>query len=289
MRNDVTLDDGVYGCRAVLRAGWDNSLVGYLTSNQVVELELNQAKGWRGSDLSFLTELPNLKLFEIFDFSIKDILPIHSLRELRTLGITTYCSTEICFSAFPNLQSCGLEWRPKATSLFDCSTMVKLFVNRYKAKHADEFAKLVNLESLTILNAPVETLRGLSVLKKLQSLRLGNLRRLTSLAGIEGLTALEELDMEACRKIGSIDEVGSLPRLKKLFPSNDGAIETLAPLEKLGQLERVTFVESTNILDGDLSPLLRQKYLSRVSFQNRRHYSHRREDLALLLHRVTNE
>src|SRR5437879_3090775 len=111
----------------------------------------------------------------------------------------------------------------------------------------------------------------------LRSVRLVNLMRLTSLSGIEGLANLEELEIHTCRAIATIDEVGSLSALKKLHLNNDGDIESLKPLEKLSGLESVLFYESTNIRDGDLSPLLRQKNLARVSFQNRRHYTHRRE------------
>jgi len=278
MRNDVALEDGVYGCRALIHGGWDRFMTGYLIGNGVVELVLNQATGWEGRDLSFLTELPGLELFEIFDFSIKDITPIHSLHRLRRLGITTYCSTEIDFSAFPRLRSCGLEWRPKATSLFDCTTLKELFVNGYSGKVFSPFAALFNLESLAILNSPIANLHQLGALRRLRSLRLANLKRLTSLAGIEGLATLEELEIHTCRAIRSIEEIGSLPGLRRLFLNNDGDIESLKPLEKLNGLEWVLFYESTNICDGDLSPLLYQKNLSRVSFRNRRHYSHRRED-----------
>src|SRR5690348_16386240 len=112
-------------------------------------------------------------------------------------------------------------------------------------------------------------------MKKLFSLRLANLKRLTSLAGIEGLKRLEELDIHTCRSITSIEEVGFLPQLRKLYLNDDGEIESLKPLERLHCLREVLFYESTNILDGDLTPLVHQKNLLRVSFQNRRHYSHR--------------
>jgi hypothetical protein len=274
----VSLEDGKYGRRAVLNSHWSDELVGYLVSNEVVELELNQAKGWKGEELSFLTSLPNLKSFEIFDFNIRNIEPIHHLHKLRRLGVTTYCSTRIEFSAFPELESCALEWRAKAASLFECATLKELFINRYNGKDSAPFGKLANLESLAILNAPLENLHGLSTLTKLRSLRLANLKRLATLEGIEGLTNLEELEIHTCRAIGSIREVGSLLRLKKLNLNNDGDIESLKPLDHLNGLEAVVFYESTNIVDGDLSPLLRQRNLARVSFQNRRHYSHRRED-----------
>jgi len=281
MNSGITLENGRYGRRAILNSAWLDYFVQYLADNAVVELELNYAKGWHGQSLSFLAELPSLKAFEIFDFNIPDIKEIHRLHNLRRLGVTTYCSTEIDFSAFPELESCVLEWRPKAVSLFKCTTLKDLFVDRYKGKDVARFAQLVNLESLAILNAPVASLRGLSALTRLRSLRLALLRRLPSLAGIEGLANLEELDINTCRAIRSIDEIGSLSRLKKLFLNNIGEIESLKPLDNLDGLEKVVFYESTNILDGDLSPLLRQQNLdfSRVSFQNRRHYSHRRENL----------
>jgi Leucine-rich repeat (LRR) protein len=190
----------------------------------------------------------------------------------------TYCETEIDFSAFPHLQQCSLEWRRKVTSLFDCVTLKKLFLNRYKGRNAGAFGKLSALESLGILGAPVEDLLGLRNLVHLTYLRLGLLTKLRSLTGIEGLANLEELDINTCRAIGSIDEVGNLRKLKRLFLSNCGRIQSLKPLKNLDGLETVGFVESTNIVDGDLSPLMHQKSLSKVSFQNRRHYSHRRED-----------
>jgi len=275
----MKVEDGEYGRRAVITSAWSPEMSRYLLAHDVLELELNYAKGWRGNDLSFLKELPQLRAFKIIDhFGLPYVEPIHYLHELRALDVQTYCKTPIRFSEFPQLEDCGLEWRPKCESLFSCTTLKKLFVNCYKAKDVDSFSNLVNLEWLAILNAPVHNLRGLTPLKRLRYLRLANLRRLTSLAGIEELAALEELNIDTCRAIGSIGEVGSLSRLRKLHVSNANEIESLKPLEKLSGLEWVTFVESTNIRDGDLSPLLRQKNLSRVSFQNRRHYSHRRED-----------
>ena len=278
MSDRFTLEDGKYGCRAVLKSSWSLDLSDYFAEKGVVELELNIAKGWRGADIEFLASLPFLKAFEIFNFGIKSIAPIHCLHELRRLGITTYCSTEIDFSAFPHLESCGLEWRPKASSLFRCTTLKRLFVNRFKGKDADPFANLVALESLGILNAPIANLLGLRFLTRLEKLRLGGLRRLGSLAGIEGLARLEELEINTCRAIRSINEVSTLPRLRRLYLNNCGEIDSLKPLAALTGLEAMCFSDSTKIVDGDLTPLLSQKNLTRVSFQNRRHYTNRKEE-----------
>jgi len=276
----MKLEEGEHGRRAVITSAWTPRISRYLLANNVVELELNEGKGWHGDNLSFLEGLPQLQSFEIIDLTISSVQPIHFLHKLRTLKVITYCGTAIRFWEFPQLENCGLEWRPKCESLFSCTTLKKLFVNRYKKNNVDAFSTLSNLEWLAILNAPVQNLLGLSHLKRLKYLRLANLRRLTSLAGIEELTALEELNIDTCRHIGSINEVSALSQLRKLHLGNSGEIESLEPHEKLTMLESVGFPESTNILDGDLSLLmLRKENLSRVGFQNRRHYSHRREDL----------
>ena len=250
----------------------------YLLDNGIVELELNTGKGWRGNDVSFLAVLPQLLSLIIIDFSISSVEPIHFLHSLRKLKIFTYCKTKIKFETFPQLEDCALEWRPKSTSLFDCLSLKKLFVNRYTGKDTSAFAKLINLESLAILNAPVRNLHGLETLKKLRFLRLANLRQLASLDGIEHLTNLEELNLDTCRAISSINEVAALISLRRLYLNNGGDIESLKPLKKLELLESVLFSESTNIIDGDLSLLLSLKNLNKIAFKKRRHYSHQCED-----------
>jgi len=280
MMNGIQLENGQYGRKAVLTSKWSMEMLPYLLAQGIVELELNDGKGWRGDDISFLADLPQLQSFKIIDLKIPSIEPIHFLRELKVLEIITYCKTEIRFTAFPKLEVCALEWRPKAVSLFECASLKSLFINRYTGKDFIAFAKLVNLESLAVLNAPVESLHGISSLQGLLSLRLGNLKRLKSLAGIEKLSKLVELEVQTCRSIGSITEIGALAHLRKLHLNNDGDIESLKPLERLTELESVLFYESTNVIDGDLTPLLHQKKLTNVSFQNRKHYSHRREELA---------
>lgn len=138
-------------------------------------MELNDSKGWHGETLDFLREFPELRAFTIIDLKIRWVEPIHQLPLLGSLDVITYCKTELRFSAFPYLQKCSLEWRPKAASLVACSTLNDLFVNRYSGKSVEAFGKLKKLEALAILNALVESLTGLRTLGRLRTLRLANL------------------------------------------------------------------------------------------------------------------
>jgi Leucine-rich repeat (LRR) protein len=277
----LRLEDGAYGLRAVATGRWSDDLTRWAIDQGVSELELNDGKGGCGSDIRFLSDLSELRAFKIIDLRIQDVAPIHRLGKLLALEVITYCRTPIDFDAFPALEQCNVEWRPRTESLFRRSTLKRLCVNRYAGRDVSPFGQLTALDSLSILTAPIHDLKGLGSLMKLRHLRLGNLRRLTSLSGPEQLVNIEELEIHTCRAIRSIEEIGQLTNLRRLSLSNDGEIDSLRPLAYLVSLESLVFYESTNVVDGDLSPLLGLKNLSNVAFQNRRHYSHRREDIEL--------
>jgi hypothetical protein len=278
MTTSFTIGNGEFGPRAILKSEWQPGTEKLLLKNEIVELELNDAKGWHGNDILFLKLLPNLKAFTIIDLKISSVEPIHYLHELRKLEVITYCQTNIDSKSFPMLEDCALEWRSGASSLFACKTLRSFYVNRYNGKDTKNFSSLTNLENLSILNSTIESLRGIGNLKRLRALRLGNLKRLSSLSGINELINLEELDIQKCKKIDSLEDLGQMPRLKKIFLNDMGTINSFAPLAKIETLESVLFYGSTNVVDGDISPLMSLKHLSKISFQNRRHYSHRRED-----------
>ncbi|MFV1981863.1 MAG: hypothetical protein ACC655_11970, partial [Rhodothermia bacterium] len=58
----IKMEDGQYGARAVLRSEWSERDFRKIRSRQCAELEINYAKGWSGSNLSFLALLPSLVL-----------------------------------------------------------------------------------------------------------------------------------------------------------------------------------------------------------------------------------
>jgi hypothetical protein len=277
MMNNIQLESGKYGPRAVITSAWTDEMEGYLRQHRVVEIELNDGKGWKGNDIAFVARLNFLRGFKIIDLKIKSVEAIMSLSNLESLELIVYCKTKIDFAAFPLLKECSIEWHRGAESLLSCNTLNRLFINRYDGPDLRELAKLLHLTSLSIVGAQVRSLAGIEHLEALHELRLANLKKLTSLIGIENLKGLVDLEINTCPSIGSIEPIGSLRLLRKLSLNNDGPIKSFDPLRNLEHLESVLFYESTNILDGDLSPLV-EKNLTRVSFQNRRHYTARREE-----------
>jgi hypothetical protein len=204
-----------------------------------------------------------------------DLSPIHALHDLRTLALWTMRDrTPIDFDQFPDLEDCTFEWRRGAESVFRRTSLRRLRIEYYSGRATDAFSGLTNLEELYIASSPVRDLSGLGSLKRLRVLGLYYLTKLETLRGIEGLTALEKLDINTCRKIGSIEEVSSLSGLKDLTLDNCGDIATLRPLEGLPNLKAVGFPDSTNIVDGDMTPLERPG-LEVFGFKYRPHYNRR--------------
>jgi hypothetical protein len=264
--------------RATVTSAIDQNGQRALMELPIAEIELNYSEGWKGSDISFLSNFPNLSAFKIVDWNIKSVEPIHRLHKLKTLEVITHCKSEIRFAEFPDLVECGLQWRPKAVSIFESFGLEKLFINRYSSTDSKSFGRLAQLDSLTLLGSPIQSLEGLAPLENLRFLRLRDLRRLADLNGLQALSSLERLEINTCRKLTSIEQISHLVHLQELYLNNLGDIRSLKPLALLKDLRTVTFYQSTNIVDGDLSPLFDLPRLESASFQNRRHYSNRREE-----------
>lgn len=274
----IEYTSGDYGTQAIVIGEFRPEMLDEFKNKKVTELYLNTAKGWKPTNLSFLEDCQDLVGLYLVgvgprygDINFDKIHSLNKLKYLRTEA--NYLKEEIRFDAFPDLEETSIDWRPKVKSVFNCVKLKNIFINHYKGKDLNAFANLTNLEELSLLNSPLESLNGIEKLTKLKKIRFGNLRKLTSLSGIESLTNLESFSIQGSKKIQSIDEVANLVNLTFLNFSANADIETLKPIANLKKLKIITLYGSTNIEDGDMTPLLNIPNLD-ASFQNRSHYSH---------------
>jgi hypothetical protein len=84
-----------------------------------------------------------------------------------------------------------------------------------------------------------------------------------------------ELSLEECRSLGALDEIEPLGNLRVLNVGDCGPIESVAPLAGLKHLEYVSAWGTTQVLDGDLTPLIRLPALREVRMRDRREYQPR--------------
>jgi len=273
------IEKGLYGKKMVVCDAFTEDMASYCAKNKIAGLELNWAKGFKGDDLSFLKNLHFLKSFTICDYNIKDISPIHHLENLRQLDISTYCKTPLDFAAFDRLEELSLFWRPGIKSLSKCNNLRRLFLYKYNppTKDLSEIAKLTNLRALSLKIPTIFSIGDVAAMEKLESLGIYGATKLTDIAGLGKLKNLKELNIDCCKKINDFDTIMNLQDLEHLSLSNDGPIKSLAPVAKLKKLKDLYFIESTNIKNGDLSCLKELPGLTKISFQNRKHYNLKRE------------
>jgi len=278
----IDFSSGEYGVKAVIRSEWQEEYLTKLIQNNVKELELNDGKGWHSKNVDFLEFLPNLTAMTLINFKIDCIQGVQYLKKLNYLNLLTYCRDAINFKCFPELIDCSFEWINGSESLFAVDSLKSLSVNNYKEVESNLFSNLINLEKLEIMNSNMECISAITPLTNLKSLHLANLNKLDAVSGIQELLNLEELEIQKCKNVSEVTEIFELKKLRRLLLLDMGKINTIIGIENLTELEYLFFYESTNIIDGDLSSIWKLNKLAKISFQNRRHYSHNREEFGHL-------
>jgi Leucine-rich repeat (LRR) protein len=146
-----------------------------------------------------------------FDYSA-----INSLQNLESLSIYTTDSKEINFQNFPLLMSAAINWRPRASSLFDAVSLEELFLGKYQSVDLVKLEKLKNLKYLRINTGSVQMLKGIEQLINLEKLYLMQTTKLRDITGIESLKNLKYLRIDNCKAIENIDTVSKLKHLSTI-------------------------------------------------------------------------
>ena len=278
MKTEIELTKGKHGTKAIIKSEWRNHYYEILTDNHVVELELNDSKGWKGDCIDFIRHFSHIKSLTLIDMNIKNIQSINELYNLEDLSLITYSKNSVDFSNFPKLTTLDFEWINGSTSLFDLKHIQDLSINRYSDKNLELFSKLTSLNRLSLMNSRINSLDNICQLTNLNSLSLINLTKVENCSCLSNLTNLEDITIHSCKKISDISPLFSLQKIKKMHILDMGIIQSISGIEVMTNLKEFLFYESTNIIDGDLIGLTKLPNIEKVIFQNRKHYTHKREE-----------
>src|SRR3989339_771511 len=92
--------------------------------------------------------------------------------------------------------------------------------------------------------------------------------------------SLKSLSMSYDKKdLDKFSNLVNLENLKKIVLNNLNDIDSIKPLVGATSLEDIEIMEDTNIIDGDLNPLIKGKKIKRLVIADRPHYSHLSKDL----------
>ena len=251
-----------------------------MKKNGIKKLSINPTY-FKTGDIQFIEKCNFIEDLNIYT-NIQDYFPIHSLNNLKSLTLQCVVKQELHFNFFPKLESCYFIWNSYMQGILEVPTLKHLQILKYTGSDFSDFRSLSNLKSLELDKSKLENSNGLIYLKQLEKLDLFGSNKLKDLQGIEQCEKLEILRLEACHSLETFDYIADVPNLKMLGFSNIGEIISILPLIRAHNLVDITFIEKTNVLNGDLSCLkkLYDYYSLRWAiYMNRDHYSHKREEL----------
>lgn len=240
-------------------------------------IEKNGLKGLRIFDhldrldtLDFLKEYTFLKKLDIDCINDQDYSFLGSLPNLEYLGIgpSTKQFNPINLSNQRNLRILGIQWRKKITGFENCTRLSSLTLVEFKEKDLQKIASIKSIAELRIKTASIESLHGADKLTNLHNLNIGNCKKLQSIKAINHLPKLKELYLDTCPNIKDYEEVTDLPNLETLSLVDCGNVQSLKFIEKYQSLSKLSLLGNTVIVDGDLVPA------KRIKFVEHKHYSH---------------
>lgn len=268
-------DFPVDGRVAIVRDEPINEVVALINREGIEAVTLNCAKGWCTEDVFFLSELLTVKNLAIITTGITGIRALESMESLEELNITCSTKDPVDFTKIRTLKRVYIHWWPGAESVMDCDWITTAYFDEIRRKDFSQIANMTGLEKLTIANSNIKSLEWLPALKNLTELSLFNCRSLTDFSPIGQLKQLKRINIEGCNKLADISFVADLPALEILGLTGNSEIPSIAAVGCAKALKAVFFQASTNVLDGDLSALLTLPRLAILSFQPRKHYSHK--------------
>lgn len=254
--------------------------VEFMKKEKIFGLSINRVVGYLKNDVSCLKKFNFIKHLNIVSRSIEDITPIHDLHDLETLIVQTECKKEIDFSCFPKLKVARFKWRPRAKSMFDCTTLEEIGIWSFKPKSRDliDLQKLQNLKHAEFISAAIDTLNGVEKLKNLEALELYYMRSLQTIEGVEQLPRLKNVRLGSCKKVESIEPLRLMTQLEWLALENMGDIPSLEPIKTLSKLHTLALYE-TKITDGNMSHLYQMKQMKKLLYKYYKHYTDTREQV----------
>lgn len=251
----------------------------YIRKNDIRHIGINSFIGFKKADIDFLAEIPDIIEGITIAEGRWDISVINELHKLKFLGYVDNKKSIIDLSNFPGLTTLACEFSGRLLSLDTCEKLQNLTLTGFRSKDRNltELPRLPSLIKLDLFGTNIVSFEGISRFPLLRELGLFKANHLADISALGDIKdTLTTLEFDSCRRIGSYDVLRELTNLKRLVIGNSASIPSLSFIKSLTKLEFLSFT-GTDIVDGDLSPSLKIGY---VGFENRRHYTHKFEDIA---------
>lgn len=237
-------------------------------------------------DISFLKQCPSLEYLMIFPAISADNFdysPIYELPNLKWLqcetiyGIDEEKTCSIDYSLFKNIKRVGIIGGRGHLNVQKAETVESLYLDFGfpNSKTLSGFIPTKNLVNLIIRQSPIKSLEGVEESLRLRRLELSYDRRLTDISALRNVSnTLKCLEIDTCGKIKDFSVFNELHNLEFLILKGSNVIRDLSFVKNMPRLKYLHL--TMNVDNGDLSLCEQIPY---VRIKNRRHYSHKNDEL----------
>lgn len=205
-------------------------------------------------DIDFLELLPNVTSVWILTPTVKDIQGLRYLAHIESLAIDRPTCRMDVLGELGSLKELYIDdWRPGAHSIFRLRNLTKVGIQKFGHPDLSGMSNWLSLNELWINAGKLEDLSGIPT--SIRRLRLTTLKKLESLRPLSVCHQLEELLLDCCRGVASLNGLDHCLRLKLLSIARGGNIESLEPIKNLRRLEYVFLAGGTKVQSSSISAL----------------------------------
>ena len=202
-------------------------------------------------------------------YEIKNIEPLFNLKYLTHLGLPENIQIEFDFSRFKNLIFVGGFLPKKYKNIHQLLELKYVSLSNYRKANLIEFSQCGQLRTLWMYSVEIENLNGLSNLANLIKIDLENCRKLVSLDGIGSKNiSLQNVRLINCKRFKNADALGNLPNLTQLQFYEVHELYSLNFLYNLNSIENLYInPNKVGVRNKDYYPLVETlKKLDKLEF-----------------------
>lgn len=220
--------------------------------------------------IDFLRDYDFIEKLDVTSISDFDFSFLNRLTNLKKLSINVEGNNKIDLSNLEKIESLSIKWRKGIVGFDNCKNLLSLCLIEFKENDLIQFANLKSLTDIKIKTASIESLKGVDDLANLQTLYIGNCKKLTSIKSINNLPKLQHLEFSKCPNVKDYHYINNLPSLQSLSLVDCGRVESIKFIEGLPLLSNLSLLGNTVINDGDLLPA---KGIKNVEHKHYNHYN----------------
>lgn len=246
-------------------------------SGRYTQLGISEAQNPDLAEVSCLEAFEGVdKLHLMLDRKV-DLAPLQQhAGELRAYYCNDDLNPLVDCERFLSLESLGQSWTPgiRFAPAYPCLSRLSLTGAAPATEDLGFLRMAPQLRELNLFRSRVRSLDGLRYCRHLAALSLVQPRGLRDLTSLDTCSELAALTLESARHVeGLVDQLKHLGMLKKLVVTAAAPLPSLGFLRNLDRLDWFDF-SNTDVLDGDLQPLIEHPVLDFILFTAKKHFSH---------------